>query len=52
MATLSDKLWVWGHPTNAFENKLSITQKSYMSPSEGIKWLGRETFLHPYFICN
>lgn len=40
MATLSDKLWVWGHPTNAFENKWSITEKSYMSPGEGIKWLG------------
>ena len=48
MSKLSDKLWVWGHPTNAFENKWSITKKSFMSPGDGIKWLGgRNVFYIP-----
>jgi len=41
-----EKIWVWGHPTNAFENKWGITVKSNMSPGEGIAWLGGENVFY------
>lgn len=46
MAKLREKLWVWGHPTNAFMNRSGITTESHMSPREGIIWLGGENVFY------
>ena len=39
MATLKDKLWLWGHPEGRYNNEFGNTEKSRMTPLEGAFFL-------------
>lgn len=46
MPKLRDKLWIWGHPTNSFERLYGLDVKSYMSPLEGMEYLGARNMFY------